>query len=60
MLTNTGSGAVSSAEVMVMLFGAGHTLLGYGRGYTRALLDAIPYFDPQRRPREGALTAVAE
>ena len=28
--------------------------------YTRALLDAIPYFDPQRRPRENALTAVAE
>jgi len=29
--------------------------------YTRALLDAIPYFDPQRRIAQGAdLTAVAE
>ncbi len=37
VVTNKGNTSVASAEVMVMLFGAGHSLLGFGRGYTHGL-----------------------
>jgi hypothetical protein len=37
VVTNSSSKPVASAEVLVMLFGANRTLIGYGRGYTRAL-----------------------